>query len=301
VHRAITRDGTRVAVKVQYPGICQAIDNDFKLFHAASKPAQASGHIPKAVIDEIQKQIVAETDYGREADNIEFFERGLAPLRFVTVPHVHREYSSDRVLTMSLLPGRHLGEFLARRPSQKLRDQLGAHLFELYHFQVLKLEALHADPHWGNYLFDDDANIGLVDFGCVKYLAPTSVAYLRSIYLYPGATDSPEFYRLVEKHHAPARGTLSRAARQAVKDFADNFYRKVYPPEAKHQQQPFDFGDPAFLRDYLRGSQDLARTKGVMTEFIFMGRAEMGLYQTLHRLRARVLTSQIVRKCLQAR
>src|SRR5437868_4329658 len=200
VHRAVTRDGTPVAVKVQYPGIGEAIEHDFTLFRAASKPAQVSGHVPKAVIDEIQEQIVAETDYGREADNIEFFERGLAPLRFVRVPHVHREYSSDKVLTMSLLPGRHLDDFLARRPSQKLRDQLGARLFELHHFQVLKLEALHADPHWGNYLFDDDANIGLVDFGCVKYLAPRSVAYLRSIYLYPGAKDSPEFSRLIEKY-----------------------------------------------------------------------------------------------------
>src|SRR5438128_3813058 len=72
VHHAITHDGQRVAVKVQYPGIRQAIENDFSLFRTVSKPAQASGHIPKSAIDEIEKQIVAETDYLREADNIEF-------------------------------------------------------------------------------------------------------------------------------------------------------------------------------------------------------------------------------------
>ncbi len=80
--------------------------------------------------------------------------------------------------------------------------------------------------------------------------------------------------------------------------FADNFYREVYPPEIETQEQLFDFGDAAFLQDYLRESKNLFRTKGVLTEFIFMGRAEMGLYQTLHRLRARVPTSLIVRKYL---
>ncbi len=300
VHHAVTRDGTPVAVKVQYPGIAQAIDNDFKLFRAASKPAQLSRHVPKAAIDEIQEQIVAETDYEREAGNIEFFERRLAPLPFVTVPHVYREYSSDKVLTMSRLPGRHLGAFLARRPSQKLRDQLAAHLFELFHFQVLKVEALHADPHWGNYLFTDDAGIGLVDFGCVKYLRPEAVAYLRTVWLYPGRTDSPDFKRLLEQQRAPGTRTLPTATRRALIDFADHFYRKVYPSEPKNQQQPFDFSDAAFLRDYLRESQNLLRARGVMTEFIFMARAEMGLYQTLHRLGARVFTSQIVRKYLPA-
>jgi predicted unusual protein kinase regulating ubiquinone biosynthesis (AarF/ABC1/UbiB family) len=297
VHHAVTRDGKRVAVKIQYPGIRQTIENDFRLVRAISKPAQASGHIPKTAIDEVEQQILAETDYQREAENIEFFAKQLAPLSFVRVPRVLPEYSSDKVLTMSLMEGRHLDDFLARHPSQKLRNQLGANLFELFYFQVLKVEALHADPHWGNYLFNDDASIGLVDFGCVKYLRPESAEYLRSAFLYPGAIDSPDFRRLIERHYEQAGEKLLPAARRALISFADNFYRKVYPPEPA-KPQPFDFGDAAFLQDYLRESKNLLRTKGLMTEFIFMGRAEMGLYQTLHRLKARVHTSQIVRKYL---
>ena len=297
VHHAVTREGQRVAVKIQYPGIVQTIENDFAVFRAVSKPAQASGYIPKAAIDEMQEQIVSETDYHREADNIEFLGQRLAPLPFVKVPRVLRQYSSDKVLTMSLMPGRHLEGFLAQRPSQRLRNKLGSHLFELFYFQVLKVEAFHADPHWGNYLFNDDASIGLVDFGCVKYLRPESAEYLRRVFLYPGAIDSADFRRLLERHYALAGEKLLPAARRALISFADNFYRKVYPPE-QEKQQPFDFGDAAFLQDYLRESKNLFRTKGVMTEFIFMGRAEMGLYQTLHRLGAQVPTSQIVRKYL---
>src|SRR5467141_2870705 len=91
VHHAITREGERVAVKIQYPGIRRAIENDFTLFRAVSKPAQASGHIPKAAIDEMEQQILAETDYVREADNIEFFQRTLKPLSFAKVPCVFRQ------------------------------------------------------------------------------------------------------------------------------------------------------------------------------------------------------------------
>jgi len=297
VHHAVTRDGDRVAVKIQYPGIRQAIENDFKLFRAVSKPAQASGYIPKLAIDEMEQQILAETDYHREADNIEFFQKHLAPLSFVQVPRVFPEYSSDKVLTMSLIEGRHLEDFLAQRPSQRLRNQLGTNLFELFYFQVLKVEALHADPHWGNYLFTDDARVGLVDFGCAKYLSPESVAYLRSIFLYSGSTRSAEFGQLLETYYQAVGRKLTAGTRRALLSFSDNFYRKVYPPD-QEKLEPFDFADQKFLHDYLRESKNLFRTKGVMTEYIFMARAEMGLYQTLHRLKARVHTSEIVRKYL---
>src|SRR5437016_8742146 len=297
VHHAVTREGQRVAVKIQYPGIRRAIENDFRLFRTFSKPAQASGHIRRAAIDEIEDQIIAETDYLREADNIEFLADRLAPLSFVKVPRVFRAYSSDKVLTMSLMIGRHLEDFLAQPPSQTLRNELGANLFELFYFQVLQIEALHADPHWGNYLFNDDAGISLVDFGCVKYLSRESVAYLRSAFLYPGAIDSADFRRILETYYDQVGEKLLPTARRALVRFAENFYRKVYPPKPD-KDQLFDFGDAAFLGDFLRESKNLFRTKGIITEFIFMGRAEMGLYQTLHRLKARVPTSQIVKKYL---
>ena len=87
------------------------------------------------------------------------------------------------------------------------------------------------------------------------------------------------------------------ATRKALIRFAENFYRKVYPPTGD-ERKPFDFGDPRFLKDFLAASKELFRAKGVLSELIFMVRAEMGMYQTLHRLKARVRTSHIVRKYL---
>ena len=295
VHEAMIGN-KRVAVKIQYPGIRDAIENDFKWFRVVTKPAQASGHIPKDAINEMQKQILAETDYKREADNIEFFQKKLAPLEFVEVPGVFREYSSDTVLTMTFVQGRHLEQFLASRPSQKVRNRLGANLFELYYFQLLKLGAFHADPHWGNYLFNDDCRIGLVDFGCAKKLSAASLKYLRGVYLYSGSRHSAEFRRLLEANYEKEGKKLPNAAYRALVDFSEE-YRRVYPPD-KGKHFVFDFSDKSFLTNYLRHATNLFRTKHVMTDYIFMARAEMGLYNTLHALKARVPTSEIVRKYL---
>ena len=297
VHEATTRDHKRVAVKIQYPGIRETVENDFKWFRTVSKPAQASGHIPKEVIDEMEQQMVAETDYRLEADNINFFREKLSPLSFVEVPRVFREYSSDKVLTMSFVRGRHLEQFLKQKPSQKLRDQLGTNLVELFYFQLLKLGAFHADPHWGNYLFNDNASIGLVDFGCAKKLGAAELKYLKSVFLYSGDRHSPEFRRVLETNYHAQGKKLSTPAYRALVSFSEKFYRNVYPPE-RERHELFDFADKTFLTDYIREATKLFRTKHVMSEYLFMARAEMGLYHTLHALKARVPTSDIVRKYL---
>lgn len=301
VHRAMTREGRRVAVKIQYPGIREAAANDFKWLRNVSKPAQVSGHVPVAAVEELERQILAETDYRREADNIEFFREGLKPLAFVTTPDVLRTYSTDRILTMSMVPGRHLEAFLAGRPSQRERDEIGAHLTELFYFQLLVLEAIHADPHWGNYLFRDDGRIGLVDFGCVKYLQHDFVASLRKLYLYPGRRNSKEFQDAIEEWYAASGKNLLPAARRALVDFSNYFYRQVYPPDPRDEERAFDFSKPGFLEEYMRESAKLFRAKGVLPDYIFLARAEIGLYTTLHRLEARVPMSAIVRRYLPGR
>lgn len=298
VHHAVTREGARVAVKIQYPGIRDAVVNDFRWFRTVSKGAQLTKHLPASVLAELEEQILAETDYAREADNLELFRKRLAPLEFVTVPRVHRKYSGDGVLTMDLLEGVHLDAFLAARPSQRLRDTLGARLVELFYYQLLEVEAFHADPHWGNYLFDTKGAIGLVDFGCVKYLRPEFVATLRAVYLYPGDRTGPRFQELLDQRYALYGRTLTPAARKALARFAQNFYRTVYPPELSRDDEPFDFADDTFLKTYLRESANLARSRVALPEYLMIARAETGLYATLHRLRARVAMSRIVRKHL---
>lgn len=94
------------------------------------------------------------------------------------------------------------------------------------------------------------------------------------------------------------RTKLRPAARPALTDFAEHFYRKVYPPEIERDDKPFDFGAGTVLTDYLRESRKLMHSRGALSEHVLFARVEIGLYHTLHRRRARVHTSRIVRAFL---
>ena len=298
VHRAVTHDGETVAVKIQYPGIEDTVKNDFTWFRAVATAAQIKRIFPETLLSELERHIVAETDYVAEATNVEFFARGLAPLGFVEVPRVHADLSNGPVLTLSMLEGEPIDAFLARRPSQRRRDLVGEHLLELYYFQVLGLGAFHADPHWGNYLFRPDGTIGLVDFGCVKYLSQPFVNNLRAVFLFPGQRDSAEFRDLLARRYALAGQKLSTKTHRALVRMATEFYGTVYPPDVERDDEPVDFGDAAVIKLYMQESQNLLRAKATLPEYVFLGRAEGGLYNTLHRLKARVRTSALVRRCL---
>jgi len=168
VHRAVTLKGEKVAVKIQYPAIRSAIESDLKLLRSAVLPGRVTGHVPSALLDEIARGLMEETDYVREAGNLDYFRTGLAGLAFVTVPRSYRELTTDRVLTMSFVEGEPLSDWLKRKPSQALRDLTGARLCEAYETQLQHLRVIHADQHPGNFLFQPDGRFGLVDFGCVK-------------------------------------------------------------------------------------------------------------------------------------
>jgi len=298
VHRAVTHDGQTLAVKIQYPGIEDAVKNDFTWFRAVATASQMKRIFPESLIGELERHIVAETDYAAVAKNIEFFARGLAPLGFVDVPTVHADLSSGPVLTLSMLAGDSIDAFLARRPSQRTRDLVGERLLELFYFQVLRLGAFHADPHWGNYLFRPDGTIGLVDFGCVKYLAQPFVDNLRAVFLYPGKRDSAAFRDLLARRYTLAGQRLPPKSHRALVRMATEFYGTVYPPDVDRDDEPVDFSDAAVIKLYNQESQNILRAKATLPEYVFLGRSESGLYNTLHRLKARVRTSALVRRCL---
>jgi hypothetical protein len=87
-------------------------------------------------------------------------------------------------------------------------------------------------------------------------------------------------------------------ALRALGRFSKDFIAMVYPPDPANDHHPFDFSDAAFLKEYMSQSVNLTRAKVALPEYVMLARAETGLYQTLHRLRARVHTTAIVRRHL---
>src|SRR5437899_1743476 len=178
VHTAHLHDGTEVAVKVQYPGVADAISDDLantELLFTFVKIAK--GVVPqyrnfdvRAVADEIAERIGEEVDYGTELANQMEFAEHYRRHPFARVPEVFPELSSDRVLTMEMVHGRRWTA--TADVDQELRDRWGEVIDRMFFGSIARFGMFNADPHPGNYLFHDDGTVTFLDFGCVKRLSP---------------------------------------------------------------------------------------------------------------------------------
>jgi Predicted unusual protein kinase len=290
VHRAITRNGEKVAVKIQYPAIRASIENDFKLVRSATFPGRLTGHTPTAVFDEIERGFLEETDYVHEGKNLDFFGAGLSRFTYLTIPRVYWELTTERVLTMSFVEGLTMTAFLKMKPPQAIRDAIGSHLVELYYFQLHKLKTVHADHHPGNYLFQADGNIGLVDFGCVKRINFDATDLINCVVERSWRKSEKavqHVLRLVFGRDVPYR--RARKMLPMLEEMAD-----ILHPEG--DQSVVDFGNAAMLKALSRAFGPILRDKLANPEFAFISRADLGLYSLLHQLRARVNCKEIWRQ-----
>ncbi|HEV7924801.1 MAG TPA: AarF/ABC1/UbiB kinase family protein [Verrucomicrobiae bacterium] len=293
VHRAVTKDGEDVAVKIQYPAMRETIESDFQALRAAGFAARVTGHLRESVIREVERGILEETDYVQEAKNIEHFRQALAPLDFVRVPTVHQALSSDRVLTMSRVSGLPLQAFVKTGPDQQLRDKLGAELSRLFFFQLYRVGALHADPHPGNYLFNHDGTISLVDFGCVKHLKPEVVRCYSQFWSREWTSDAKLYREIVRVVFGAKMSPEAPHVRRCLTELK-RFYDQYHPLDKTPSE--LDLGNPKFMDALTELAKVLMKNKFLSPEFVFLSRTESGMCNLLHILKARVATTQIARQ-----
>lgn len=169
-HRAVLPDGSDVVVKVLHRGIDGSVHTDLmalKAIMVGSRVLRRDKKEVDAAFAEIQARLEEELDYLQEAVNISVFHEQWGEDPDVRVPRVHGGWSTERVLTMDRMPGLHIGEFL-KVATPEARQRAGETLARLYYTMAFDNRTLHADPHPGNYLFEPDGRVGLLDFGCVK-------------------------------------------------------------------------------------------------------------------------------------
>jgi predicted unusual protein kinase regulating ubiquinone biosynthesis (AarF/ABC1/UbiB family) len=171
VHRAVTRGGEQVAVKVQYPGIDRAIENDLKSLSMLEAMIAPIGrrYQSKEVLREVKSVFLAEVDYGKEADAIDMFRRVHEGDDDVVIPRVFHSLSTKRVLTMELMGGSGYADFCAQA-SQSDRNAAGETLARFMFRALWRHGLLYADPHPGNYRFLGGSRVAFLDFGCHKLI-----------------------------------------------------------------------------------------------------------------------------------
>jgi predicted unusual protein kinase regulating ubiquinone biosynthesis (AarF/ABC1/UbiB family) len=163
VHRAVHR-GQPVAVKVQYPGIEDAIRSDLKMVAVIARLSAIGTAVDGAgLAGELRDRLLEECDYEREAASQALFARLLATIDGARVPAVVAERSTRRVLTTVLADGVPLAD-----SAPQSRDRAGQVIFRACFELMWRRCIYNADPHPGNYLVAHDGSVTFLDFGCVR-------------------------------------------------------------------------------------------------------------------------------------
>jgi predicted unusual protein kinase regulating ubiquinone biosynthesis (AarF/ABC1/UbiB family) len=174
VHRAVLRDGRRVAVKVQYPGVGDAIGadlNNAQAMYSMLGMFALKGLDSKGLVDELRDRMGDELDYRIEAANQSQFAGYYTDHPFVTVPQVVTQHSTERVITTEWADGLSWGEFMATADAAA-RHRAGESIWRFVQHSVYHLGAFNGDPHPGNYRFQPDGSVTFLDFGLVKRWSP---------------------------------------------------------------------------------------------------------------------------------
>jgi predicted unusual protein kinase regulating ubiquinone biosynthesis (AarF/ABC1/UbiB family) len=170
VHRAVFRDGRRVAVKIQYPGIDRIVEADLGNLRRVLKSVVAlvSKVDFEPIWGELRTRLREELDYLHEAERMRRMAELHARVPDVVIPRVVEEATTARVLTMEYEEGLSPDEACSAATPQELKDRWGVVLFDFLLRGLLEHRLLHADPNLANFAFRKDGRVVVYDHGCLK-------------------------------------------------------------------------------------------------------------------------------------
>lgn len=177
VHRARTRSGKDVVVKVQRPGIRETVRDDMAVLTQLAELAERRTDVGRRfgitrLLAQFRRSLVGELDYRRESANLVRFGELTAPYPHLVVPQPLPDYTTSRVLTMDFVAGRKVTDVSPYGLLDIDAPTLVAELFRCYLQMILVEGTLHADPHPGNILLTPEGTLALLDLGMVATVPP---------------------------------------------------------------------------------------------------------------------------------
>jgi predicted unusual protein kinase regulating ubiquinone biosynthesis (AarF/ABC1/UbiB family) len=240
VHRATTVDGDEVVVKIQYPGVAEAVDTDLRnaMLLLPLVKRLAPGLDAKALAVEMRERIGEELDYELEAQNQRRIERLLRGHPFIRVPRVHTDISTRRVLVSDYVEGERFEA--VRRAEEEVRDRYGEIVFRFFFGMLYRDRIALGDPHPGNYLLCPDGRVCFVDFGLMRDISVARLAGERAIAHAVRDRDAAALkqalltagYLPADRADAVDADWALRMMRMAVRWYAEPRYRRFSPERA---------------------------------------------------------------------
>ena len=287
VHRACSPQGDDLAVKIQYPDMKKTIDGDIRMLTAMVRP-MADYDLIKAALDEIRDVLIAETDYCREAKNIEHFRAHLN-LERVKIPRVYPDLSTGNILSMSYINGQILSQWLKTGPGQSQRNHVAQTLNDIFIRGFYELNMIHADPNPGNFLVLDNLELGLLDFGCVRNVRLEFTEQYRALIRLGGTRDRSAYQNLLESMNFIHKDLAPQHMEEVLTAFMDfgAWINKLF------RREDFDFGsNPDFMSQGHRLGRQMQKMrrhmKGFPPEFVFLDRTRYGLIRIYEQMGVKI-------------
>jgi predicted unusual protein kinase regulating ubiquinone biosynthesis (AarF/ABC1/UbiB family) len=285
VHRAILRtpEGERaVAVKVQYPGVAEAIDADLRTADLLGT-LLAFGFKslnPEDMVAEIKDRLREELDYKKEAENQQLFADFYKGHPFIHVPEVLHNYSTSRILISELVSGSSFAEVLTW--SQEQRDMAGEAIFRFVFRSLYRFRAFNGDPHPGNYIFHKDGKVTFLDFGLIKHFTVDEMNMFQSMVKAAVLDNDMETYRRVIED----AGMFQKDAPFSTEEAGD-YFAHFYEPVRESKDMTWTTGyATSIVRHTFDRTSAIAQYATVPRSFVFIQRINLGLYALLGQLGA---------------
>jgi predicted unusual protein kinase regulating ubiquinone biosynthesis (AarF/ABC1/UbiB family) len=281
VHRARTHEGHAVAVKVQHPGIVQAVESDLAnagILQGFAAVLGGKRMETKAMLEVIRTRFREELDYALEAERLQFFARLNEGDPDIVVPRFFASHSSGRVLTTELLVGKSFDEACAA--SEAERHAWARVMWRFVFTGTLVGGHLNADPHPGNYVFLDGGRVGFLDFGCIQSFVDRR-PFAVKVHQAALARDDGAFGRAV--------ATMVRSKPGRLETAAVAYTRRCFEPLFA---SPFRFTRP-YAASLVEGFKEMAilarKVKDdefftMPPDMVFVNRLQFGFYSVLARL-----------------
>jgi predicted unusual protein kinase regulating ubiquinone biosynthesis (AarF/ABC1/UbiB family) len=282
VHRAITHEGRAVAVKVQYPGIAEAITADLanvSLLRRMLKITAPSQDVD-ALLEELRDRVLEELDYRREAANQQLFAEYYAGHPTIIVPEIVPELSTRRMVTSDLAVGARFAE-LENWPASE-RDLAAETIYRFVFRSLYELQAFNGDPHPGNYLFHGNGRVTFLDFGLVKHFTEAELRPLMNMVRNLCITEDPEAFRRSMEIAGFLRPDAPLSTEQVV-DHLAVFYTVIRKAEPLTITPDYA---TAVVRRFFDVRSPVAEWVSIPRSYVILQRINLGLFAVLGELAA---------------
>jgi predicted unusual protein kinase regulating ubiquinone biosynthesis (AarF/ABC1/UbiB family) len=290
VHIA-TKNGKKLAVKIQYPGVAESIASDLAMVKPiAMSMFNIKGKDSDKYFKEVEHKLVEETNYILEVEQSKEISKACAHISNLQFPKYYEDLSSERIITMDYMEGEHLSEFTAHNTDQDKANKLGQALWDFYMYQIHNLKKVHADPHPGNFLISKKGELIALDFGCMKSIPQEF--YTPYFELAKPENISNRDYFVAKLYELEILKEDDSKAELAF--FTEMFYDMLSLFTQPFHQDTFDFSDAEFfgkiaeLGERYSKSTDLKKMNGNRgsKHFIYINRTFFGLYNLMFDLKA---------------